>query len=577
MPRKSNTSRRLSDGELNPLLKELLERMKFVIRAAFAFSFAINLLMLTVPIFLLQVYERVIPSQNVDTLWVLAGIAGLAVVTMAVLEAGRRSLLTRAGLWAEHRLAPSLFSSAVLRAVNRGEPSASILEDVRHLSRFASSGALMSLLDAPWAPIFLLVIFLLHPVLGLAVALGGCALLGLAFAHEKLRRSKHRDTSDRARGSIELAGRYVQNAEVIHAMGMHMDVAERWCEDNRAVLARDVDAGVINARFVGAAKLTRSLLQIAVISIAAWLILQGQLSGGAIIAVVLLMRRAIAPLEFSIHSWHALANARRATQRVRQYLDHAPDLQNLTAMPAPSGGLVAEGISYRFKGAEKSLFSRVDLQVGRGECVVITGQTGAGKSTFVRTLVGARPLSSGRILLGGNDIAQWQPMQLGRFVGYLPQDVELFPGTVRDNIARMQSHDLEDVVRAARKAGIHALVQSLPNGYDTQVGFAGSNLSGGQRQRVALARALFGEPRLVVLDEPDASLDSDGLVALIQALDILRMEGASVVMVTHQPALRRFVDRSYELRNRRLRPVDDHLARKRLQRRGRSVGKRVRT
>lgn len=552
MARQKNERHAAEPKTDNAVLDGLAARSRTAMRAVFLFSFCINVLTLIVPLFMLQVYDRVLPNHSLESLWVLVVICGIGLITMALLEAIRRTTLIKYGRWAEHQLGSHLLESAILRSVRRGEPNAAILQDATRFTRFLSGGTFVTALDTPWTPLFLAVIFSLHPTLGLMVIGGGLILIALAVAHERVTRASHESTDALSRTSEEMANHFVHNAEVIHAMGMYPALSNRWEAMNDRKLAAEHDAAMSSNRFQSFAKFVRVSLQLLVIAVAAVLIMRGELSAGAIIACVLLMRRAIAPLEQCIQSWKGIVEARSAFIRIREYLQRAPSLQPQQVMPDPAGAMVVKDLSYKFSSTAKSIFSRVDLEVPAGQSIAIVGDTGSGKSTFARILVGAKRAASGTVSLGGYDLSQWDPAQLGPHVGYLPQDVELFTGTILENISRMQEANLADVVDAARMAGVHEIIQRMPDGYGTEVGHAGSRLSGGQRQRIALARALYGRPRFVVLDEPDANLDADGTIALAMAIRRLKQDGAVVVLITHDTHIRDLVDHLYELRGGRL-------------------------
>ncbi len=544
------------DRSINPHLSQVIGSFRRTLKGIFVFSFFINLLMLAVPMYLIQIYDKVIPNHSIDTLYFLTGITLIALVALGFLEAVRRQVLGKLGAWFENQLGEHLLSSAIVRAVKKGRSSVNVLHDLTRLRRFLSGSALLPILDLPWAPVYIIVLYLLHPLIGLLVLVGTLVLVALAIANQRITRNIVAEADTDSRGVIDSATTYVRNADVIQAMGMQSAVLQRWSAQHTDSLAQSYVTGAVTARLASWAKFVKLLLQIGVICLAAWLVLKAQLSAGSLIACVLLFRRAVSPLEQSIRSWEGVINARSSFNRINEYLEHAPTLEEARIMPEPQGTLAVERISFRRSGDRHALLNRVSMQAKAGDVVAIVGDTAAGKSSFARLLVGILTPDAGRITLGGFELKHWSAEDLGRHVGYLPQDVELFPGTIRENIARLQEGDINKVMEAAKLARAHDLIQRLPEGYNTEVGENGSHLSGGQRQRIALARVLYGEPKLVVLDEPDANLDSEGRAALIVALRNLRDRGAIVILITHQPHAHLFVDRVCELRGGRLTKIE---------------------
>lgn len=489
----SSTASEITPPLTHLRVQRLVDGVRRHLLALSVFSFFINLLTLSVPMFLLQVYDRVIPNHSQESLWVLALVCVLGIAAMAMLEWIRQAILDSFASWGETLLGPELLNSALLRAVRRGEPSISILKDASRLSRFASSGAVITAMDAPWAPLFLVAITLLHPALGAVVLAGGVVLVVLAVLHERLIRPRVEHADTLSHTADDAAQGYLNNAEVIHAMGMHPAVAGRWERLNNVKLAEERRIAATTNHFQTAARFTRFVLQIGMVATATLLVISGELTAGAIIASILLLRRAIAPLESCIQSWKAAVEAKSAWSRIREYMGKV-STPSTEPMPVPNGPLSGRNLSYKFAGAERSLFSKVDFDFQPGRSIAIVGDTGSGKSTFARLLVGAKRSPGGMLTLGGFDLSAWHPVQYGRHLGYLPQDVELFEGSIRANISRLEEAPLEVVIEAARLAGAHDMIQRLPGGYDFNVGNAGHRLSGGQRQRVALARAMFGTP-----------------------------------------------------------------------------------
>lgn len=541
---------------INPHLRHVIQSFRRTLKGIFVFSFVINLLMLSVPLYLVQIFDKVIPNHSIDTLYFLTGIVLIALTALGFLEAVRRRVLAKLGAWFENQLGEHLLSSAILRAIKKSRPSINVLHDLTRLRKFLAGSALLPILDMPWAPVYIIVLYLLHPLIGLLVLLGALLLVALAVVNQRITRNIVKNSDVDSREVLDSATSYVRNAEVIQAMGMQRTVLQRWSAQHTESLAQSHTTNEVTAKLASIAKFAKLLLQIGTICLAAWLILQGQLSAGSLIACVLLLRRAVSPLEQAIGSWENVLNAKSSFERINEYLDHAPTLEETRPMPEPHGALAVEQVRFRRSGESNSILSSISLHAKAGDIIAIIGETAAGKSTLAKILVGILVPNSGRVTLGGFDLKHWAAEDLGRHVGYLPQDVELFTGTIRENIARLQEGEINKVIEAAKLARAHELIQRMPNGYDTEVGENGNHLSGGQRQRIALARVLYGNPKLVVLDEPDANLDSEGRAALIVALRNLKERGAIVILVTHQPHAHLFVDRVCELRKGRLKTIE---------------------
>ncbi|ASJ73127.1 type I secretion system permease/ATPase [Granulosicoccus antarcticus] len=533
----------------NAFLRDVVKSFRGMLVTTFIFSFFINLLSLVLPLYLLQIYSKVLPSRNLDTLAVLTIIVLVGVVTLGVLEAVRRSILQKTGVRFDHLLSAHLLSSSIHRSVQKSYASVSVMRDLSRLRNFLTNASIIPLLDLPWAPLFLICLAFLHPLLG-AVGLIGCLImLGLAVFNERATREKINDASNESRQLMDSAQSWIRNADTVQAMGMQKTLLSQWNENNAQSLMANYQSSQLNSRLASASKMVRLFLQIAIICTAAWLIISKQLTPGITIASVLLMRRAIDPLEQSIRSWKSVIKARQSFDNISEYLDHYATLQSDVSMPRPIGQLVAQKMSFRRSGESKSQFSGVTLSVEPGVITALVGPTAAGKSTLLRVMCGIVPPRSGRVTLDGYDLAQWSPELLGPHIGYLSQDVGLFPGSVRDNICRFNDASIESVIDAAKLANAHEMIQLLPNGYDTEIQEGGSNLSGGQRQRVGFARAVFGNPCVVILDEPDANLDAPGRSKLRNSLRQLRRQNVAILVTTHRSSLEKICGRVYQLKN----------------------------
>lgn len=502
------------------------------------FSGLINLLMLAGPLYMLQVFDRVLSSRSLQTLIGLSLLLLAAYLLLGFLEAIRLRLLARIGARFDEQISPAAFAAAT-RLPLLGLKPEQALQPVRDLDlvrAFLSSLGPTALLDMPWLPLFLAGAFLLHPWLGWLTVAGGLVIVLLTVLTEVRSRaaSKAQLASAVARQAIAETSR--RNAEALTAMGMAPAFERRWRELNLRHV-RDWLAGSDATSGLGAfAKVFRMVLQSAVLGLGAYLAMRNEISGGAMIAASIMTSRALAPIEIAVAHWKGFVAARQGLTRLRQVLDSPVVAANdRTSLPPPRRELSANGLIVAAPGRQAPILHGVSLSLGAGQGLGIIGPSASGKSTLVRALVGVwRPLK-GEVRLDGAALGQWEASELGRHIGYLPQDIELFEGTVAQNIARFDPDARDDaIVAAAQAAGAHELILRLEQGYDTRIGEAGSSLSGGQRQRIGLARALYGEPFLVVLDEPNSNLDHNGDEALTQAIRKVRGRGGIVVVVTHR-------------------------------------------
>jgi PrtD family type I secretion system ABC transporter len=518
--------------------------------AAALFSFCINLLFLGSPLYMLQVYDRVLASGSRDTLVMLTVALVLALATMAALDAIRASVLVRCGVGFDARLSARLMTALIDRgARSGGARQAELLRDLDQVRQFLAGVAVLAIFDLPWMPIYVAVLCLLHPVLGLIALAGGLGLLVLAALNELVTGPPLRRANEAALRSYGVTDAALRNAEVIQAMGMQAGLLARWQRDRSDMLSSQAVANDRNATVSALTKFTRLLLQSLILGAGAWLALDRAVSPGVIFAGSLLMGRALAPIEQLVGAWKQLVGARQAYRRVRGLLIAEPERRIGMALPRPQGRLSVERLVYAPPGAERPLLKGISFELAAGQGLGLIGPTASGKSTLARLLVGAWQPTLGHVRLDGAEISDWNRADVGRQVGYLPQDIELFAGTVRDNIARFTDAAPADIVAAARQAGIHEMILRLPNGYETEIGEGGTALSGGQRQRIALARALLGGPRLLVLDEPNAYLDADGELALTRTLDELKAAGTTLVVIAHRPAVLATVDQLLVLRD----------------------------
>jgi ATP-binding cassette subfamily C exporter for protease/lipase/ATP-binding cassette subfamily C protein EexD len=509
-----------------------------LLAAIAAFSFVINLLFLVPAFFSLQVFDRVISTESRETLLVLLLGTAVALSTLALLDYVRTRLQNVIGNLLDERLSPPVVQAIVERAARApGATRTDGIRDVAVLRSMLSANALIALFDAPWAFIYVAVVWLFHPYLGIGALLACIVMLILAWLNDRL--------SSRALEHLQREGRrashYVEtslrNAEILQALGMTGRLLARWNRLQVRITSAQHRSGRTTGLFLALTKFTRQAVQVLMLALGAWLVLTQQASGGIMIATSILLGRALQPVEQLVGSWRVLVEARAAYRRLEDLSRHFAGDESRLTLPRPQGRLTVDNVSYRPAGAESAVLADIRFQLAPGEALAILGASAAGKSTLARLLTGVWIPSAGRVTLDGADLSSWPREALGPSIGYVPQDVELFDGTVADNIARLDEVDSDAVVAAAKRANAHELILSLPQGYDTPVGEHGARLSPGQRQRVAFARALYGNPRFVVLDEPNSNLDSAGEAALADALRELRRAGVTTVVVTHRPAL----------------------------------------
>jgi len=525
-------------------MKFLWDEVRPLLRYLAAFSFFINLLFLVPAIFMLQVFDRVIPSNSQETLLVLLAGAGVALLILLLLDYVRNRLQNVLGNIIDERLSPPVVNAIVLKTARAPHSArADGIRDVAALRTVFSANGLIALFDAPWVVIYVLVIWMFHPALGLGAAFSAALMLTLAWLNDRVTRRALEGLQKEGRRATQYVESSLRNAEVLQALGMTERLLERWRTLQNHVAALQNRASRSGVAFTAATRFLRQAIQIFMLGLGAYLVLTQQASAGVMIATTVLLSRAIQPVEQLVASWHMLIDARAAYQRLQELAkDFAPDEPRLT-MPCPEGRLVVESISYRASGSDQPILLNIAFSLEPGEALAVIGPSAAGKSTLARLLTGVWAPATGKVRLDGADVAYWPREDLGPWIGYIPQDVELFDGSVADNIARLGKVDSETVVAAAKRANVHEMILTLAQGYDTQVGEHGLRLSPGQRQRIALARALYGDPRLVVLDEPNSNLDGAGEGALAQAMSGLRSAGVTSIVVTHRPALIAHVDK----------------------------------
>ncbi len=501
------------------------------------FSLFVNVLMLTGPLYMLQVYDRVLSSRSTATLvsltLLIAGLYGI----MGILDYARGRIAARVGALIQTRLDPRVFEAGLSRAVVSGERGRpwSGLRDLEAVQRFMASPVLFALFDIPWTPIFLLAIFSFHPLLGWLAVFGGLLLVAISLANQRMTKRSTTEATATAMVSDAFAETVRQQAEVVQGLGMRDAVLARWQKNrNRALHANLVSSDVVN-QFTTLSKTLRFFLQSAMLGLGAYIVLLGEMTPGSMIAGSILLGRALAPIEQLIGGWPILSRARSGWAALKISLVKGAARPPM-ALPVPRARLQLTGVTVVPPDQQRPSLRNVSLRLEPGQALGVIGPSASGKSTLARTLAGIWRPVGGAVRLDGAELDQYGD-DLGRYIGYVPQDIALFDGSVAENIARLSPEpDAEGVVRAAKMAGAHDMILKLPDGYDTQIMVGGARLSGGQRQRIALARALYGDPALVVLDEPNSNLDGEGGEALMHAIRQLKAEGRIVVIMAHRPA-----------------------------------------
>jgi len=524
------------------VIKDAVKASKKAFIYAGIFSIFVNILMLTVPIYMLQLFDRVLASRSGETLFYLTLIAIIVLVIFGLLDMVRSRILVRVSSWLDEFVSPyALLRSAddVLQGNTYG-PIA--LRDIATIRSFLSSPSIFSLFDSPWVPLYLIVIFMLHFYLGLLATGGAIILFTIAILNELLTRIPLRNANNQARANQMNTEIALRNAEAIQAMGMMTNLMRRWHEKNKKVSHLQTLASERSSVLLSTSKFVRMSLQLLMLGLGAYLVINDQLTAGMMIAGSILLSRALAPVEQAIGMWKQLVAARGAYNRLCQHFKTGMNRSAGIELPEPVGLLQFSNVTYLPPRSPKPTLSNITFTLKPGGMLAIIGPAASGKTTVARLAVGAWPPRSGDVRLDGAQVFTWERDDFGTHVGYLPQDIELFPGTVKENIARMGDPNDELVIQAAKISGVHEMILALPSGYDTVLGDEGYKLSGGQRQRIALARAIYGYPKLIILDEPNSNLDHDGELALVKALTELRQRNCAILLITHRPNIVRIVD-----------------------------------
>jgi ATP-binding cassette subfamily C exporter for protease/lipase len=526
----------------NPLNKkneilQVLASFKSAFFTVGVFSAVSNLLMLAPSLYMLQVYDRVLQSRNELTLLMLTIMMLLAFVIVAGLDVARSFVLVRVGAHMDLKLNKRVYSAAFEQNLKRaGGNAGQSLTDLTTLRQFLTGNGVFAFFDAPWFPIYLAVIFMFNTTLGFFALGGTIVLVALAFLNERITHKPLAEANTTAISANLQATNNLRNAEVIESMGMLPNLMNRWFKVHSRFLNFQADASEKAGKVNAATKFVQTALQSLVLGLGALLVLEGKISPGMMIAASILLGKALGPVQQVIGAWKSFASTRSAHERLTKLLEANPERSSGMELPKPNGQVSVEAVAALAPGTNVAALRGVSFAIMPGDVLGVIGASGSGKSTLARLLVGVWPATTGKVRLDGADIYQWNKGELGPHIGYLPQDIELFAGTVSENIGRFGEIDAEKVVLAAKRAAVHEMILRLPNGYDTILGDGGAGLSGGQKQRIGLARAMYGDPALLVLDEPNSNLDEFGEKALTNAILELRQRGKTIVMITHRTA-----------------------------------------
>lgn len=528
---------RLADGRAE--LRQARREFRWLFRAAALFSVFVNLLMLTGPIFMLQVYDRVLGSRSQETLLALFILMAFLFATMGLLDYVRGRVLARIGAALQARLEARVFAAVLERAALSPRPDqvANSLRDLDAVQRFVGSPVFAAVYDIPFTPLFLAGILIFHPWLGILALIGGGILILFTILNQLLTRAPSAEAMRAALDADRQALQIKNEAEMVRALGIQQAAFERWQRARRQAAQANLEFSDQAGRFTTLSKTFRMFLQSAMLGLGAWLVLRDQVTAGAMIASSILLGRALAPIDLAIGQWRVIEQARDGWKRLAELLGHQPEPAPRTDLGRPAAHLKVENLTVMPPGQSQAALKMLNFEVKPGQALGVIGPSGAGKSTLARALTGVWRPAAGKIRLDGSALEHFDPAALGAIIGYLPQRVQLFDGTISENIAGLALEpDAAAVIEAARKADAHAMIQRLPDGYDTRVSTGGGMLSGGQMQRIALARALYGNPVIVVLDEPNSNLDHEGSTALNTAIRAVKAAGGVVLIMAHRPA-----------------------------------------
>lgn len=541
-------------AKMNPL-EEALSKCKRAFWITFTFAFFINLAMLLTPLYSLQVLDRVIGSGNMNTLLMLSLIIASIYFVYSLLQIARSFTLIKIGEWLDNNLSPVLFARSIAAAASRQSGGTSqLMRDFQTVKTFLTSTGINTLFDAPWSIIYIIVIFMIHPYIGWITVVGGIIIVSTAFINAVATNRTLGEATDFSIKSMNQAEVASRNSEVVEAMGMMKNVSMNWQKFNSAALAKQSVASYRNGVISNLSRFIRNVMQMAVTGVGAYVVVSSMgkdMSTGGMIASSILVGRALAPFDNAIELWKSISASMKSYKNIQNIFKTTSLREEAMAIPNVVGHLTLDNVYYTFGGQQENQQSQpkytlkdVSFAVEPGQIIAIIGPSATGKSTLAKIMTGVWKATSGSVRLDGAEIYRWNREDFGKNVGYLPQGIELFSGSIKQNIARMSEDvDPEKVVAAAKMAGAHDMILKFPEGYDSDIGIAGSNLSGGQKQRIGLARAFYGNPKMVILDEPNANLDEAGEIALSQALLEARKQGIAVIVISHRPSVLSVVDK----------------------------------
>lgn len=527
-------------------LKQAYAKYRAILAATFIFSFFVNLLMFVGPMYMLQIYDRVLASRNETTLVMITIIAVALLVTYGLLEFIRSRMLVRTGVQFDAVLASPLFARVMrMQVANPAAGGRGALADSDKVRDFITGAGILSFFDAPWTPLFLLLCFAFHPWLGIVATVGAVIIFALALLNEVLTRQTLQEASTAGANAANFAGATLQNAEVIQAMGMTDELSSRWLAERDKMMNAQAKASDWAGVVMSSSKFVRMTLQVAILGVGGYLAMKQQISPGIMIAASIVMGRALAPVEQAVGQWKQFVGARQSNTRLKELFNKFGEEPDRMKLPDAKGAIQVESLTSVAPGTRNTILKGVNFEIKAGECLAIIGPSGSGKSTLAKHLVGVAQGIGGTVRLDGVELKHWDPRQLGASIGYLGQDISLFAGTVAENISRFQEGaEDSDIVSAATMADAHKMISGLSGGYETLIGNGGNGLSGGQRQRVGLARAIYSMPQLIVLDEPNSNLDSEGETALSNCIEQLKLAGKTVIVITHKAHLLSHTDKT---------------------------------
>jgi ATP-binding cassette, subfamily C, bacterial exporter for protease/lipase len=532
-----------TDGDGN-LLKDSLLPQRNVAAQLIFFSMVTNLAALAMSLYMMQIYDRVLTSQSKDTLFFLVIAIILAMGLGSILDGVRQQVANRVGTWLAQKLGPSLLIRSLEQRLTSPNTRLEALRELSQIKNFISTPTVFSVVDMLWVPLYLVIVFLLHPLFGLISGVGALLLFGLTWYNERVTRAAIKETQSQTGKNMQYAECLIRNSEVIDAMGMSEDTVAHWAERYTDETEAVDKTQVFSSKILATTKFVRNIVQVALLGVGALLVLDQQLTGGAMVAGSIIAARLLAPIEASMSYWKQFVLARHSFQRLSQFCDLPRPRPSEMSLPKPTGEIDVEGLTYVPPGMKGAILKAVSFKIVPGTTLAIIGPSASGKTTLSRMIVGVLKPSSGHVRLDGADTFDWMRSDFGPHVGYLPQDIELLPGTIRQNISRFRPNVSDaDVIAAAKLADCHDMILQLDGGYGCVLTDGGYQLSGGQRQRVGLARALFGVPQLIVLDEPNSSLDARGDMALAATIRKLKSLKITSIIVSHRTNLLQLADR----------------------------------